>query len=435
MIYLVTNEKELLENEIYQIISSKDSFNILKTIDIPAVDSETDGLDPHINKVLCLQIGDKNNQLVIDASTVDLKLYKEYLESHYLLFQNGKFDLQFLYNYGIIPRKIYDTMIVEQFLHLGYPAGSISYSLKEIAQRRLGITLDKTIRGQIRWRGLDSKVVEYAALDTVYLFDIMKSQLEDCKMYNCLEGAKVECNFIPAIAYLEWCGIKLDAEKWKAKMKEDYTNLITSENALNNFVINNKSLKEFTTVNTEGDLWKGFDTTPKVNINWSSSSQVVQIAKILGFNTIVQDKKTGEDKDSVLEKVLKTQKGINDEFLNLYFKYQEYAKTVSSFGQGHLDAINPITGRLHSIFKQLGASSGRLSCGSNQPNNDLATYKQLPKGSCKYLNLQQLPSDDRTRSCFIAEKDNNFVSCDFSAEELSKFVLYNRNTKIRRIYI
>ena len=30
----------------------------------------------------------------------------------------------------------------------------------------------------------------------------------------------------------------------------------------------------------------------------------------------VQDKKTGEDKESVLEKHLKSQKGINDEFLD-----------------------------------------------------------------------------------------------------------------------
>ena len=57
-------------------------------------------------------------------------------------------------------------------------------------------------------------------------------------------------------------------------------------------------------------LFEGFDLTPKVNINWSSSAQVVKVAKILGFNTIIQDKKSGKDKDSVLEKHLKKQKGI-----------------------------------------------------------------------------------------------------------------------------
>lgn len=33
------------------------------------------------------------------------------------------------------------------------------------------------------------------------------------------------------------------------------------------------------------------------------------------------------------------------------------------------------------------------------------------------MNIQQLPSDEITRSCFVAEKGNNMVSADFSAEE------------------
>jgi DNA polymerase-1 len=144
---------------------------------------------------------------------------------------------------------------------------------------------------------------------------------------------------------------------------------------------------------------------------------VVDIAKALGFDTTVQDKKTGEDKDSVLEKHLKGQKGINDEFLKLYFNYQEYAKVVSSFGQGHLNAINPKTGRIHTVYRQLGAASGRMSCGSQQPDSDLAKAKQIPASQCTSPNLQQLPSDEATRSAFVAEKGNLFCSCDFAALE------------------
>ena len=246
----------------------------------------------------------------------------------------------------------------------------------------------------------------------------MKSQLIDVsKIPNGKIGAKLECDFVPVLAYLEWCGIKLDATKWQLKMLKDQENLNKAIEDLNNFVISTPSLKKFTYINLQGDLWEGFDTTPKVTINWSSSQQVIKVAKILGFNTVVQDKKTGEDKDSVLEKSLSIQKGINDEFLKLYFKYQEYAKVVSSFGQGHLDAINPITGRIHTKYKALGAASGRMSCGSNQPNIDLAKYKKLPKDRCKYPNLQQLPSNEETRAAFVAEKDNLMADCDFSALE------------------
>ena len=417
MIYLVTRERRLFDSDLYSIITVEESLSIMSTWDRVQYDSETDGRDPHLCKLLCAQFGNKeaDTQIVVDCQTIDIRLYKDILENKLIIGQNLKFDLQFLYNYEIVPRNVYDTMIVEQLLYLGYPSGVISYSLKSIADRRLGIDIDKTTRGEIIWRGLDSKVILYAAGDVQYLEDIMDLQRKDCKEKQCLRGAKLECDFVPVIAYLEWCGIKLDEKKWSDKMRKDQENLIKATKALDEFTINNPLLSKFCTVDLQGDLFNGFDTEPKCIVNWSSSRQVVNIAKILGFDTTVQDKKTGEDKDSVLEKHLKGQKGINDEFLKLYFDYQEYAKVVSSFGQSQLNMINPKTGRCHTIYKQLGASSGRMSCGSQQPNTDLAKVKKIPAKECTYCNFQQLPSDHETRSCFIAEEGNLFCSCDFSA--------------------
>lgn len=423
MVYLVTTQEELFENELYTIISAEESLQMMQSWDVIQVDSETNGRDPHLCDFLCYQFGNKkaNAQIVVDRSCVDIRLYKDLLESKFLIGQNLKFDLQFLYKYGIVPRNVYDTMIVEQLLYLGYPVagkpGGISYSLNAIAQRRLNVDIDKTVRGEIIWRGLDSSVIQYAAGDVMYLEDIRDSQLIDLKKKDCEKAADLENRFVPVISYLEWCGIKLDQEKWKEKMRQDQKNLNQSLEALNQFTIKHPNLKQFTYVDLQGDLFSGFNTEPICTVNWSSSQQVIKIAKILGFNTETKDKKTGESKDSVLEKALSVQKGINDEFLKLYFAYQEYAKVVSSFGQGHLDAVNPLTGRIHSTFKQLGAASGRMSCGSTQPNTDLEKYKKLPKGSCKYPNLQQLPSDDVTRSCFVAPEGHLMVSADFSALE------------------
>lgn len=442
MIYLVSTQTELFESTSYKCISIQESLDILSAWKMIQYDSETSGRDAHICRLLCAQFGNEEGtvQIVVDCSTVNIQLYKDILESKYLIGHNLKFDLQFLYNYGIIPRKVYDTMIVEQLLYLGYPSGQVLFSLKEVAYRRLNQNIDKSVRGEIIWRGLDEKVIIYSAGDVTFLYKIMQLQIKECKEKQCLVGAKLECDFIPSIAYLEWCGIKLDADKWKAKMKKDKENLELSKKALDDFIIKLSNegfkcpfkdgmdrifyknvpaseFKKFIFIDYQGNLFTGFDLTPKVQINWSSSQQVIKVAKLLGFDTTVKDKKTGENKDSVLEKTLSTQKGICDEFLKLYFAYQEYAKVVSSFGQGHLDAINPNTGRLHTVFKQLGAASGRLSCGSNQPNIDLAKLKKLPAGACKYMNIQQLPADDATRGAFVAPEGYNFVSADFSAEE------------------
>ena len=447
MIYLVTVNQQLFENDVYKIISVDESLAIMKDWKMIQFDTETLGKDPHVGSLLLAQFGsiDKSIQIVVDCTTISILKYKEVLESNYLIGQNLKFDLQWLYNYEIIPLKVYDTMIVEQVLYLGYPPlykdpiNGISYSLQAIAERRLNIYIDKTIRGEIQWRGIDTSTIKYAAGDVIHLYDIMKSQVADCKKQGCIVGAKLECDFVPVIAYLEWCGIHLDEEKWKVKMKIDRQHLDEAINDLNNFVLSDPNLKEFTYVNTQGDLFNGFDLSPKCTINWASSSQVIPLLKKLGFDTKVQDKKSGEDKESAMEKVLKKQKGINDEFLKLYLGkgepededyyagYNGSAKVVTSFGQNHLNAINPNTNRVHTIYRQLGCDTGRMSCGSKDNNDDLAKIKHLPANpsakqkkegkACPYPNMQQLPADDITRGCFTAPKGYKWCSCDYSAIE------------------
>lgn len=420
MIYLVSKEKFLFTDSSIDYLSVEESLNMLKTWNVIQFDTETTGKNPHLCNLLCAQFGNKeaNAQIVVDCSTIDITLYKDILESVYLIGHNLKFDLQFLYKYNIIPRKVYDTMIVEQLLYLGYPSignfGGIGYSLKAVAERYLNIDIDKSTRGEIIWRGLDTKVILYAAGDVMYLEDIANMQYQECVKKGCVVGAKLECDTVPAMAYLEWCGIKLDENKWKIKMTKDQNNLIERKKLLDAFVTSNPNYSEFTYVELQGDLFNGFDTDPKCIINWDSAKQVIPFCKLLGFNTTTQDKKTGEDKETVLEKELSNQKGINDEFLKLYFDYKEASKVVGTYGQGHLDLINPITGRLHTSFKQIGAATGRMSSGGGE-DTDLAKYKRIKKISL--VNMQQLPHDAETRACFVAEKGNKFVSCDFSAEE------------------
>jgi DNA polymerase-1 len=123
MIYLVSNQQELFESDEYTTINLEESLEIIKDWKMCQLDTETSGRDAHVNDLLCIQLGNIEGsvQIVVDTSTIDIKNYKEFLENTYCIGQNLKFDLQFLYNYNIIPRKIYDTMIVEQLLYLGYP--------------------------------------------------------------------------------------------------------------------------------------------------------------------------------------------------------------------------------------------------------------------------------------------------------------------------
>lgn len=433
MIYLVTKNQQLFPNSLYSNITAEESLKILQTWDIIQFDTETSGRDPHICDFLCIQFGNKasNTQIVVDTTTIDINLYKNILETKLLVGHNLKFDISFLYNYNIIPTNVWDTMIIEQLLHLGYDNKFFHYSLKDVAERRLNINIDKTTRGEIIWRGLDDAVILYAAGDVMYLEDIRDKQLEDCELKNCFKGAQIENAFVPVIAYLEWCGIRLDVDKWKKKMQDNEKQRDEALNEINKWVVNfykqnitlNPQIKNemlymhWIATNSQGDLFSGFDTEPKCCINWSSPKQTIPFFQMLGFNTRVTDKKTGETKDSVVEKVLAKQKGIADDFLKLYLKYKEKAKDCSTYGQNYIDAINPKTGRLHTTYWQLGAASGRMSCGSRNLNTDLAKFKNLPASRCTYPQCQNLPADEITRSSFIPNEGNLMTACDYAALE------------------
>ena len=419
MIYFVTRQQELFQDSLYELISIERSLEIIEGFG-PSVqfDTETDGKEAHINHILLAQFGslDKSAQVVVDCTTVDLCLYKDLLEKKLLIGQNLKFDLQFLYAKSIKPLKVYDLMIVEQYLHLGYPPGSISYALNAMTERYLGIYMNKEIRGKIRFLGITAEVIQYGATDVMYMADIMWKQVAILKERNAMKGARIECDFTPVIAYLEWCGIKLDEEKWLAKMAIDQQNLKDATKALNDYCIQKPTLKKWVFIDTQGDLFSGYNLEPQFAIDWQKK-EAIKVFQALGFNTKAISKATGKEGDSVTEKLLAPQKGIDDEFLKLYFDYQGFYKVTTSFGQGHLNAINPITGRIHTVYRAIGTISGRMSSGSDQPNEDLAKLKKIAPKSCTYPNMQQLPHDKVTRACFVAEKGNLFCSCDYAAME------------------
>lgn len=96
MIYLVTLQQQLFELPDITNISLRQALEMSASWDMIQYDSETSGRDAHLCKVLCIQLGDieGNNQIVIDATTIDIIAFKEILESHYLIGHNLKTKFQ-----------------------------------------------------------------------------------------------------------------------------------------------------------------------------------------------------------------------------------------------------------------------------------------------------------------------------------------------------
>lgn len=398
MIYLVTKQQSLWTSDRYKVISAEEALELLAPLSVVELDTETMGLDPHTKELLTVQLGCAEFQVVIDCTSVDIHLFKEYMENPQRMFLgwNIKFDLKFLYHQRIVPLRVYDGYLAEKLLWLGYPAGMHEMSLKAASINYLGVDMDKSVRGKIIQTGLTEDVIVYAAGDVSYLGRIRDKQLIELEKKGLLKAIDFENEFVKCLAYIEYCGAKLDVDKWKIKMATDLNNLEKYEAELNEWVEESEYSSKYCSVNIQGDLFNGFDTKPRCHINWTSSQQVIPLFEELGLNLKVLDKKTKHYKKSVDIKVVEPQ-ASKSPLIPIYIKYKKAAIIVNTFGQKFLNLINPVTGRIHANFNQLGTDTGRLS--STEPN------------------LQNLPHDAQTRACFVSDKGNRWISADYSGQE------------------
>lgn len=416
MIYLVTGQNQLFDNETYKIISVKESLRLLEPLTIVGLDTETEGFSPFLKRLLTLQLGNRDFQIVVDCTTVDVKLYKEYLESDRLFIGwNLKFDVKFLFYHGIIPRNLYDGYLAEKMRWLGWPSGMHSLSLKSAGENYLGVELDKTVRGQIIWKKeLTDEIVEYAANDVRYLEDIMNAQTAILYERGQKLALEIENKAILPTAYFEFCGVKLSDELWTAKMKKDEIELQAAQGELDKFIIElyeqgAEEINKFIEI-AQPDLFGLTKAGPKCKVNWNSSKQVIPLLEFFGFDLMTRDKVKGGMKKSVDATVIEGQKDKHP-IAKVYLRFKAAQKVVSTYGQNFKDLVNPVTGRIHSQFNQIGTDTHRYSSGGGDDK------EVIPGRKVPLVNLQNLPADAETRACFVAEKGNKWISIDFCSEE------------------
>lgn len=376
------------------------ALQVLSKMEWIGFDSETLGLDPYTSDLITIQMGDYTHQFVIDVKSVDINYFKELLETKPLIGHNLKFDLKFLYHQRIIPYKVYDTFLAEKTTRLGISMHRAS--LAHAVERHCEIILDKSERANIDGRFTIPFVI-YSALDVKYLHKIKEKQLKILEEAGSLVSIELDNRFVKVLAYIEYCGFKLDDGKWQAKIARTQREADEAEEKLDKFILDN-NMTEF--INYQTDL---FNSGLGTKINWNSSSQVVKFFQSIGVNTKVVEK--GEEKDTVESSHLVK---FKDKFpiIDTYLEYKQAQKDLGTYGENWLKLINPVSGRVHTSYKQL-MNTGRLSSGGR----DKAT-------GVKYPNFQNIPSDEETRSCFVAEEGNTLVTCDYTGQE--QIVLVNK---------
>ena len=436
MIHLISRNKTLFSSDNYKQTSFEDAEGLLSSLSLIQLDSETSGLDCHTKDLLTLQLGNKENQFVFDWTTIreiERDKIKELLEDQEKTYLgwNLSFDLTFLYKHGIWPKNIIDGMILEQLIFLGYPRAltpdlydgqfgyepvydekeksrlkyyELRYSLQAAAKRWCGIDLDKSVRGQIIERGLTESVIIYAANDVKWIEDIYHKQCEELTKQDLHRAAKFECEVVKGVAYTKYCGVHLDKTKWLSKIEKDSAEKETALTDLNNYVVNlykedpekYGKFVEFVQPDLFGFTKPGY----ACSVNWNSPKDIIPLFETIGISVKTFDKKTKKEKKSIEESQLAPQ-AEKFSIIPMFLRYQGASKLVSTYGQNWLNAINPKTGRIHVEIHSIGTDTARMSSG----------------GGVWHLNMQNLPHDAETRSCFTAEPGNIWLSSDYQSQE------------------
>lgn len=380
-----------------------------------AIDIETNSLDPLIAKIFLLSVGNEERQYVIDVTTIPIDFLNDFRHLLYIG-HNIKYDYTVLKQNGIHLVHLYDTMIVEQRLGLGSGRRN---ALDVVILRRLGITtkMDKesTRNSFINCEGIfNNDQVIYSGEDVEHLTKIKKLQEPLIERYNMqFLIYEIELPLISILGDCELTGLVIDREKWISIIKEKEQEEVEL----------NKKLYEILKQIADTDILRNTFKRPikrkslglwsqQVKINFNSSDQLKTIFNLFGepLPKGTRKNKAGEFEETETVGIKNIQLYLKQrpdtilkEFLEVFIKYKKTQKHLTSFGYNYLEMINPVTDRIHTVYRQCDTETARLSSGNTK---------------IKKPNFQQIPKLKKLRQCLKYLPGYKILTIDLTGAEL-----------------
>lgn len=375
---------------------------------IITIDTETNGLDPHTNRVLLIQMSIGNYTVIIDMTTsnslaqrdMDSKVWRMMVailtSSALKIGHNIGFDFKMLRAwFGCDMTNMYCTMLAERMLTSGKVVESKYPSLKSIVPIYTSLT-EADMKKQIRedfykgyvMDGFSKDQLDYSARDVQVLHPIYWKQMHLLQQEGLMRVAGLEFSVIAPMSLMEYYGVNINVPHWR-KVLEDIGRERVEVRA--------KVQQHLQPLVKQRSVFDNF-----CSISIDSPAQLVTALQKLGI--VVES--TGK---GVLDKL----KGDHP-IIPLLLEYRKYNRLITAYGEELLAKINPTTGRLHCNFKQIGADSGRAS--SNNPN------------------LQNIPGDSKFRHGFIAPDGYVCIAADYSQQELRCIGALSRETHMIEAY-
>lgn len=345
MIYFIGNA-ELTSSDLYELSTIDKCVEWLNTLEEVNLDTETEGMFNHSNKIVMLQLNWGEVSYVIDVRYVSIKLLKR-LEEILVVGQNLKFDYKFLKFHGIVLNRIYDTLLAECCLTNGLKDRELG--LAALAKKYCGITLDKSVRNQfidLKGEPFTDKQIVYGIGDVTCLTEIKQKQLEKAAELGIANWIDLENRACLAISDIEYNGIKLDIDRWLELAKDVESKIPQYEVELDSMVKADPRLQQFVSKYVQGNLFTELDSEEyksdrDVLIKWSSPVQIAKVLKALKIDvpsTSEKEISKYQEKEPILKK---------------FIDYKKDCKLATTYGANFVNFINPNTRRVHGDFWQI----------------------------------------------------------------------------------
>ncbi len=383
-----------------------------------ALDIETTGLDPFLDKLVAIQFGTVDTPCVLDCREVpceDLRpLVKDF--THFTCIgHNIKFDIKFLrVKTGIMVSNIIDTQIQELIIGGGKYLGRHMTSMDVVAIR-YGLTVSKEERAW--FIGLDTRPLEwnapfpkeqiaYMEQDVIIPCQLAAMQVQKLQSSNQLEVAEIENFTLPVIAQVELNGCPLDTEllsRITKRKSEERKNLEQEIKKMLHPYVSAEKMYEYDTwheryAKYSEDVQNGKrQALPKKYqeeiqlLNLSSPKQLLEVLQKCGVSLLKTDEET---LSGLAEK---------HRVCKLLLEWRKANTFIVKFGDKLPTFLHSHTGRIHPSYNQLGTRTGRMSC--SKPN-----WQQLPRP--KKGELEPL------RSCVRAPEGSKILTADFANIEM-----------------
>ncbi|HXD33450.1 MAG TPA: DNA polymerase [Pyrinomonadaceae bacterium] len=373
----------------YQIIKDSEALRLalehLEKHSVIGLDTETTDLDPFSARLRLIQLATPDGVRIIDLDAFgygDLTQNEGLAPLRRLLaaprpikiLHNAKFDAKFLkHKLGVDLGGIFDTLLASQLVS----AGDIEerHGLDAVASRYLNESVDKSERLSNWEFELSEAQLEYAARDAAILLPLREKLIERIKSEGLIQVAQLEFECVIPVVNLELAGFFMHKDRWL----EQLAIVEKKRGELAN------DLQEILGANSaQGSLFG----PARANINLDSHQQLTESLNRMGIPVPDSTRNWKLQPLAAQYPVIAT-----------LLDYRTVQKALTSYGQNMIELINPVTGRLHADFRQIGAPTGRFSC--TNPN------------------IQQVPHAVEYRRCFSGHPEGRkLVIADYSQIEL-----------------